>query len=129
MNIVDLSNIQITQIHARHVEKFVEVFQADDGTWRCVLELKNGMKVPGRLGITLNELQLSKDLRMRLYAHISTGKKVALPELKTAPETLPEAIQSTPATSPEQVIDSINPQQESKPSTFKTQSNFKTRKI
>jgi len=129
MNVQDITNIQITQIHARHVERFVDVFQADDGTWRCTLKLKNGSMVPGLKGVTLNEIQLSKDLRLKLYAHISSNKKVAPEEPKVAPAIAQEAIQSPPATSAEDIIKTINPKMESIFSNFKAQSNFKTRKL
>ena len=129
MNIIDLTNIQITQIHARHIDSFVEIFQADDGTWRCRLKLKNGSLVPQSKWQTLNEYQLNNEARMLLYAHISKNKKVASAEPIIAPAIEPEAIKSTPATSAEIDIKTINHAEEIKQSNFKAQSNFKTRKL
>ncbi len=64
----------ITQIQSRDIDQFLEVYQDVDGVWRCIVLLKNGMRIPANKGMTLNEIQLSHDARIRLYAHISKIK-------------------------------------------------------
>ena len=127
---MQITNVcSITQIQARHIDKFIDVYQDIDGIWRCVLLLTNGIRVPASRGMTLNEIQLSNEARIKLYAHISSNKKVAPEEPKMAPAIAQEAIQSLPATSADNIIETINPKMESISSNFKAQSNFKTRKL
>ncbi len=127
MQIININSI--TQIQARHIDKFVDVYQDIDGVWRCVLLLINGMRVPASRGMTLNEIQLSNEARLKLYAYISSSKNVAPEEPKAAPTIAQEAIQSPPATLVDNIIETINPKMESISGKFKAQSNFKTRKL